>query len=256
MTISNLTRRGALGAFVALTAAPAIAHVPSADRANALWAERQIQVERLAWLSVEYDAAAAKLPEWATSGFDRIDADGNPCGEIRAWPLIEDLTPPPMGERIVRPSIWQAREHFEFSVRVFGFSPEYRNRCRATMRASIRKFVARLRARNQLYDELGLSIIDREMTAACNAMCAAEDEIEVLEALPSVVAARVMAGVCNDCYRSATASGNGYCGTMAIGAVALRGLLPSLPAGLIRDHVALFVDNPELPLSRMPFSPL
>ena len=73
-------------------------------------------------------------------------------------------------------------------------------------------------------------------------------------ASPSVVAAQVMAGICNDCHRSATASGNGYCGTMAMGMVALRGMLPSLPAGLISDHVAFFVSNPKLPLSAMPFA--
>jgi hypothetical protein len=42
---------------------------------------------------------------------------------------------------------------------------------------------------------------------------------------------------------------------MAMGLVALRGLLPSL-SGLISDHAALFVSNPELPLSGMPFAPV
>ena len=92
------------------------------------------------------------------------------------------------------------------------------------------------------------------MTAACNLMWAAEGEIEELAASPSTVAAQ--AGIFNDYCRSATASGNGYFKTMAMGAVALRGLLPSLSAGLIRDHAALFVSNPELPLSKMPFAPL
>jgi len=42
---------------------------------------------------------------------------------------------------------------------------------------------------------------------------------------------------------------------MAMGLVALRGLLPSL-SGLIRDHAALFVSSPVLPLAAMPFAPL
>jgi hypothetical protein len=36
--------------------------------------------------------------------------------------------------------------------------------------------------------------------------------------------------------------------------VALKGLLPNL-SGLIRDHVAFYVANPELPLFGMPFAP-
>jgi hypothetical protein len=61
-----------------------------------------------------------KLPAWAMAGPERIDADGNACGAISSWPLIENATPPPMGEWIVRPAIWQANEHFDFAVSVFG----------------------------------------------------------------------------------------------------------------------------------------
>jgi hypothetical protein len=41
---------------------------------------------------------------------------------------------------------------------------------------------------------------------------------------------------------------------MAMALVALKGLSPNL-SGLIRDHAAFFVANPELPLSGMPFAP-
>jgi hypothetical protein len=40
---------------------------------------------------------------------------------------------------------------------------------------------------------------------------------------------------------------------MAMAFVALRGLLPDL-SGVIREHAALFVRNPTLPLSDMPFA--
>ena len=40
---------------------------------------------------------------------------------------------------------------------------------------------------------------------------------------------------------------------MAMALVALRGLLPDL-SGLIRDHAALFVSDPGLPLAAMPFA--
>jgi hypothetical protein len=255
MSTAGLSRRGALGALVAFTAAPAIALPVPADTANALWAERQNQVERLARLSAEYSAAYDKLPDWAMAGPERIDADGNACGEISSWPLIEDVAPPPIGVRIVRPAIWQAKEHFDFAVSVFGSTPKFRENCRTTMRRSIRAIVLRLRERKRLYEELNLNQLDRQMTAACNAMCEVEDAIGALEQSPNVVAATVLAGLSNDCCRSDFAEGNGYCGTMAMAIVALRPLLPNL-SGLIRDHAAFFVSNPTLPLSAMPFAPL
>jgi hypothetical protein len=93
------------------------------------------------------------------------------------------------------------------------------------------------------------------MSDACIAMCKAEDAIRELPAAPNVVAASLLAGLSNDCDRSDFAEGNGYCGTMAMALVALRGLLPNL-SGAIRDDAALFVSNPTLPLSAMPFAPL
>jgi hypothetical protein len=255
MSISNLSRRGLLGAIAAFTAAPAIALPAPVDRANVLWAERQRHVDRLLHLSRDYDAAHAKLPAWAISGPERLDANGNFCGDHVAWPLAEDLTPPSIGERIVRPSIYQEKENFEFAVRVFGSTPAFRKRRRATMQRNIKVIVARLRERKRLYAELGLDRIDREMSDACIAMCQAEDAIRDLPAAPNVVAASLLAGLSNDCDRSDFAEGNGYCGTMAMALVALRGLLPNL-SGTIRDGVEYFVSNPTLPLSAMPFAPL
>jgi hypothetical protein len=255
MKITSLSRRGALAALAAFTAAPTIALPAPVDAANPLWAERQKHVERLSLLSDEYSVAHDELPAWAKSGPERLDANGNFCGEIVAWPLVEDLTPPNMGERIVRPSIYHAKEHFDFAVSVFASSPKGRENCRATMRRSIKAIVARLRARRRLYEELGLVRLDREMSDACTAMCAAEDAIGELTLAPNVVAATLLAGLSNDCSRSDFAEGNGYCGTMAMAMVALRGLLPNL-TGAIRDDAAHFVSNPTLPLSAMPFAPL
>ena len=231
---TNLSRRGALGALVAFTTAPAIALPAPADPTNALWAERQNHVERLAQLCAEYSVAHDELPAWALPGLDRIDANGDFCGELRrgrSW----RMTPPSVGERIVRPSVHQAKENFEFAVRVFGSTPAFRARCRATMRRNIKAIVARLRARKQLYAELGLDRLDREMSDTCIAMCKAEDAIGELTPSPNVVAATLLARVCDNCDRSDFAEGNGYCGTMAVALVSLRGLLPGL-SGLIRGR--------------------
>jgi hypothetical protein len=62
MTDVGMSRRGALGALAAFTAAPAIALPAPVDAANALWAQRQKHVVRLLQLSHEYNAAHVKLP--------------------------------------------------------------------------------------------------------------------------------------------------------------------------------------------------
>jgi hypothetical protein len=214
------------GTLAAFTAAPAIALPPPADKANALWADRQVSVDSLLQLSLAYDTAHSQLPAWVMAGPERIDADGNACGEISSWPLIENVAPPPFGERIVRPAIWQAKEHFEFAVSVFGSTQKFRENSRAAMRRSIKAIVVRLRERKRLYEELNLNQLDRQMTAACNAICAAEGAIGELEQLPNVVAAQLLASLSNDCSRTSCATGNGYCGTMAMGLIALRGLSP------------------------------
>jgi hypothetical protein len=70
------------------------------------------------------------------------------------------------------------------------------------MRRLIKAIVARLRARKQLYAELGLDRFDREMFDACAAMCEVEDTIGELSPSPNVVAAIMLAGLSIDCSRS------------------------------------------------------
>jgi hypothetical protein len=109
------------------------------------------------------------------------------------------------------------------------------------MRARMRVIVARLRERKRLRDELGLTELNRQIEATVDAITSAEDYFhECGDETPSIVAARIMIGLTNDCQR-------------AIALVVARGLVPSL-SGLIREHAAFFVANPELPLSAMPFA--
>jgi hypothetical protein len=254
---SGLSRRGVVAALAAALAAPPvqIALASSPDTiALARWSERQTAVERLRNLSAAYDTAAAKLPAWAQPGPDRIDQDGNPCGDPVGWPLDTSITPPPLGWRVVRPSISECKEQFDFQVRVFGASGKYREICRAAMRRNIRAIVARLRDRDRLRDELGLTELNRQMEVTTAAILAAEDYFrERDDETPNIVAGRLLIGLGYDCDQSSYASGQGYCGTMAMAIVALKGLLPNL-SGLIRDHVAFYVANPELPLCGMPFA--
>ena len=243
----------AVGPAIAL---PAIAPPASADTtALRLWAERQSHVERLRHLSAAYAEAQAKLPAWAKPGHRSIDHDGNPCGEVCSWPLDETVTPPPVNAwRVVRPSIWDAKENFDFGVRVFHWTGKHRAIQRAAMRRTIRVIVGRLRERDRLRDELGLTEVDRQMEATTDALmkteyCFCECDGET----PNIIAARLMMGLTNDCQLDAVASGHGYCGVMAMALVALRGLLPGL-SGLICEHAAFYVDNPTTPLRLMPFA--
>lgn len=256
MTAFNLSRRGALFALAALTTTPAIALPESVDAANRLWIERQALIVLLRESSAAYDAASAQLPAWVRSGHRSIDQHGNPCGDTCPWPLDEAVTPPTIegAWRVARPSISDCQEEFDFQVRVSGATGKYRERCRATMRRNIRAIVARLRERKRIYEQLGLIELDQQMTETCNLIVAVERKFDDLPPLPNIMAARLLVGMVDDCSMADYASGNGYCGTMAMALTALSGLLPALPAGVIRDHVAFFVSNPELPLSAMPFA--
>ena len=254
---SGLSRRGVVAAIAAAFAAPPvqIALATSPDTiALARWSERQTHVERLRGLSAAYDAAKAKLPAWAQPGHRSIDQDGNPYGEVCNWPLDETVTPPRLGWRVVRPSTWDAKENFDFGVRVFHWTGKHRAIQRANMRRTVRAILGRLRERNRLRDELGLPELNRQMEATTDAIISAEDYFhECGDETPNIVAARLLINLSYDCDQSSYASGQGYCGTMAMALVALKGLLPNL-SGLIRDHAAFFVANPELPLSGMPFA--
>jgi hypothetical protein len=254
------TRRAFL--ITATAAAPAMAlpaiALPSSSDATAsrLWAERQSHVERLCDLTSAYEAASAKVPAWAQPGLDRIDRDGKPCGSETGWPLDPDITPPPIGERIVRPTIGGCVKEFHFFTSVFCSDHKVgRQLARARMREQIRVIVARLRERQRLYDQLGLTDLTRRMEAAVDATISAESFFrECDDETPNIVAPRILIDLCYNCTQSSSASGHGYCGTMAMALVALNGLLPNL-SGLIREHAAFFVGNPELPLSDMPFAP-
>jgi hypothetical protein len=82
------------------------------------------------------------------------------------------------------------------------------------MRRNIKAVVARLRARKQLYAELGLDRIDCEISDTCTAICDIEDTIAALEQSPNVIAASLLAAVCTNCSRSDFAQGPGYCEAM------------------------------------------
>jgi hypothetical protein len=204
-------------------------------------AVRQTHVKRLRDLSAAYTEANAKLPAWAQPGLDRIDQDGNACGDFVNWPLDASVTPPPLGYRFVRPSLWRCRDDFDFAARVFAFNSAGRKKARATMRARMRVIVARLRERKRLRDELGLTELNRQIETTVDALIKTEEFFhECNDETPNIVAARLMIGLTNDCQ-------------MAIALVVARGLVPIL-SGLIREHAAFFVANPELPLSAMPFA--
>jgi HAMP domain-containing protein len=123
------------------------------------------------------------------------------------------------------------------------------------MRSRMRTIIARLREREKLYEELNLNELDRQMTATCNSILAADEAIGELEQSPNVIAAELLASLGNDCDLTSCSAGSSYCGTMAMALVALRGLLPGL-SGLIREHAAFMVNNPTLPLPAMPFAPV
>ena len=121
------------------------------------------------------------------------------------------------------------------------------------MRRKIRTIVGRLRERRRLFDQLGLTELNRQIEATTDAIVETEAQLFELSGRPNVSAAHLMMEVCQNCGLEDFAGGSGYSGGMAIAAMGLKALLPNL-SGLIRDHVAFFVSNPELPLSATPFA--
>jgi hypothetical protein len=186
--------------------------------------------------------------------------NGNPCGSETGWPLDTTIEPPPSGMRLVRVSLWRCRQDFYTTVRILSAGTEelakaqiaMRSKARAAMRARMRRVIALWRERDRLYQDLGLIDLDRQSQAICKTIISLEDTISEQEPTPNIVAARLMATLGDECDRSSSATGNGYSGTMAMALVVLQGLLPNL-SGLILDHAAFFVANPDLPLSEMPF---
>ena len=75
---------------------------------------------------------------------------GKPCGAYVGWPRNTEIIPPKMGERIVRPSMYDCHRDFHLAVQTFGLEGTARARARAHMRQSIRGIVARLRERDRL----------------------------------------------------------------------------------------------------------
>jgi hypothetical protein len=251
------TRR--LFLFTAAAAAPAMAlpaialPAPADTIALRLWAERQTSVERLRGLTAAYERAWANVPYWADSGSRMIDETGAHCDAVVNWPLDPDVTAPPAGWRVVRPSISECKKLFDFQVRVFRATGKYREKCRATMRRNIRTIVARLRERRRLFYQLGITELNRQIEATTDAIIETEGQLFELGDSPNVSAAHLMMEVCQNCGLEDFTGGNGYSGAMAIAAMALKPLLPSL-SGLIRDHAAFFVDNPGLPLRQTMFA--
>src|SRR5271154_5425340 len=168
-TAVNISRRGALSALAAFTAAPSLSLPAIADNAadlsvepktnidllaRFLWIERQTAVEQLIRVQADFDKASKQLPAWAAPGFDSIDQNGNPCGQNTGWPLDTSVQPPLFGSRLVRVPLWQCRDNFYFAVTTFALGPEERAKARATMRARMRRVIVLMRERNRLYAEL------------------------------------------------------------------------------------------------------
>lgn len=229
----------------------------SPNQALQLWHERQRHVEALRPLVSAYNEASERMPDWAKPGHRYLDHEGRLCGEEWNWPLDPTVTPPTHEGvyREVRPSIYGVKRDFESFMRQCGNpSSSFRASARKKMRQRIRAIVARLREKERIEEELGLTALSDEIETLCQLIGNAEWALEDLDPSPDTFAARLMAQLSQDCSRDAVASGNGYCTTAAMALTALEALLPALSPGLIRDHATFFVENRTAPFSAMPFS--
>jgi hypothetical protein len=252
--MSAITRRAALTAaaipLVATTATAWGAPAAAIDRLDSLWASRTKLAAESRAIGEAYEAAEAKLPEWAASGPCMLLGDGTWCGPHVWWPRIEDGKLPIKETYRLnkRPGPRDIREQFEHSVLICG--PTSRARIREIYREKMRDLIARIRLQREERSKLGLDEIGQRGDAASAAVRACENEIEAADPSPQKVLALLLMGACYHSLRADTMEEPGTALQMAAGAIeALRPLV----GGILREHVDYLFDHPDMPIAQMPF---
>jgi hypothetical protein len=219
--------------------------------AAVLWAERQTYVVENNALGKAYRTAYDQLPAWAKPGPRLIAHDGTYCGDEVGWPLDLNVTPSEhqSAYRVCRVSPSDIKKHFEFSAGMFPGSPAVRSRSRATMRASLRKVIARVREQRAEKDRLGLYENERQSLVLSKKQWRVEEAIQS-ERSADAKAAGIMIALQDNCLLESSAEDDSE---MELACVALELLFPQL-TGLIQEHVAFFLGNRTARLRDMPFA--
>lgn len=238
------TRRAILAAapVAAIVAAVPAFAVPITDQeeADALWRLYCEVATASAAAAADHSRAEAAMPIWARPGPRYTNSRGEFGGDVSCWPMIPNPTPSsnPGAFRLVRPSPASIKEDFDLVCRIWGSNA--RPRARATYRAKMRAFIARLRQQKEEKSKVGLP----EINARWDALSDQRDEIvkrlRYLPHTPNAVAALILVEVTGE-------RGNDdevFLDEQAIGPTALRFLLPML-SGRIAEDVASVLAGPD-----------
>lgn len=217
-----------------------------------LWKKRQALVEHGNRLCSDWKSAFGQLPAWAAPGPRLLAHDGTYCDAMVGWPLNLDVSPPD------RPGAFEcAAFHLERSVKIsilqFGPSQSLAKREQMPeprMRTSMRKLIARLRAKRKEWARFGLDNISEERDAVWKERCDIEDIILESEQVADAKAAGILISLQEGCCQIDTADENA---TMRMACIALGLLQPQLTR-LVAEHAAYFLANRKVALRDMPFA--
>jgi hypothetical protein len=173
---SNTSRRAVLASVASL---PALAIIPATVLASEpdieqLWRKRMAVLAQLEENSAAYSKAADTLPAWSRPGLDCMAKDGSYCGIEVGWPEIENpMLPSNDGVvNLVRPNLNEIRHRYE--------SNPFKGRAdvRASYRAIVRQFIARVREQRRLRNAAGLTALGESSDKLCTSLYEIEETIQ------------------------------------------------------------------------------
>ena len=231
------TRRDALrgGAALAAVAMAVVSHKAFAgDDVAELWLDRLMLVTEQRQVACDEFEAELLLPAWVAPGPTWLRADGTFNGPISGWPAIENVTPPAVGSKLVRPCPLSVQGHRTAMETMWG-----KEHARTWYRASLRHIAKRRQQQRAERERVGLLALEKRGEALCAAITGRDDAIMRLAETgsPSALAATILIGLCHSMSTRDEISCGDF--TPLHLKAALRGLHPALTGNLAESVDAM-----------------
>jgi len=226
-----------------------------ADKLDALWQERQQIVRQENAIHRRLDDARERMPAWAKSGAEYINAAGERCGHNVGWPEVAVLPAAPeisYARRLIRVSPQHIKENFENYVSLYPGSSKralrLRAKARENYRASMRRLIARLRERRAIEGDLGIPAMEAKVDVLYDRRWGIKDAIEKLPPTINQAAALALIEALIDGKSGSSVSDpDDHLSPILI---MLRGIRPYL-TGAIRVTVDRMFNEPDATLAEL-----
>lgn len=216
----------------------------------ALWRERVDLIREGRRLSQAGKKAQAALPWWAASGPSMIDHEGKHVGFVSGWPARQNATPAAAPGETLRLRVCPYDIAADYRQRV-ALHPETRPAARAAYRQAMREYIALRRAQRAEEARVNLPALNAASELYVERMDANHDAIlEAAGTSPNGLAARLMLSLALGAIVSEGVEEQEpqWCLIVDV----LRSLEPQT-SGIVREHVAALLADPEAPLRDLPF---